>query len=87
MQLFLGVLWFCRGKVGHLDAKYPYDETTLISRRNTFFPATSPRLVIPIGCFQIRLRRITTATIKALTCFWISDLWPEIQATRFAGGR
>jgi hypothetical protein len=40
-----------------------------------------------IGCFQIRLRRITTATIKALMCFCLSGLWPEIQATRFAGGR
>jgi hypothetical protein len=26
----------------------------------------------PIGCFQIRLRRITTAAIKALTCFCLS---------------
>jgi hypothetical protein len=51
---------------------YPYDEMTLISRGNTFFPATSSRLFTPIGCFQIRLRRITTATIKALTCFCLS---------------
>ncbi len=25
-----------------------------------------------IGCFQIRLKRITAATLNALTCFWIS---------------
>ena len=30
-----------------------------------------------IGCFQIRLRRITTATLKALTCFWLP---PPIRA-------
>jgi hypothetical protein len=30
---------------------------------------------------------VTTATIKALRVFWISGLWPEFQATRFAGGR
>jgi len=30
---------------------------------------------------------VTTATIKALAYFWISGLYPEIQATRFAIGR
>jgi hypothetical protein len=48
-----------------------------------------------IGCFQIRLRRITTATIQALTCFCLSPplmagkraRGVQVQATRFAGGR
>jgi hypothetical protein len=40
-----------------------------------------------IGCFKIRLGRIITATIKARMCFCLSGRWPEIQATRFAGGR
>jgi hypothetical protein len=26
-------------------------------------------------------------TLIALTCFWIFGRWPEIQATRTAGGR
>ena len=30
---------------------------------------------------------VTTATIEALSCFGFSGLWPEIQATRFAGVR
>jgi hypothetical protein len=30
-----------------------------------------------LGCFQIRLGRITTATIKALTCFYLS---PPLRA-------
>ncbi len=33
------------------------------------------------------LRPVTTATNKARPCFWFPGLWPEIQATRFAGGR
>ena len=32
------------------------------------------------------LRPVTTATLKALTCFCLFGLWPKIQATRFAGG-
>ena len=40
-----------------------------------------------IDCFQIRLGRITTATIKARMCFCLSGRWSEIQANRFAGGR
>ena len=58
---------------------------------------------IPNGCSPVRhsslfftganrvlcpaIGGITTATIKALTCFWISVLWPEIQTTRLASGR
>ena len=33
------------------------------------------------------LHPVPTATIKALTRFCLSGLWPEIQATRYAGGR
>jgi hypothetical protein len=37
--------------------------------------------------FKSRRGGITTATIKALTCFCLFGLWPKIQATRYAGGR
>jgi len=30
---------------------------------------------------------VTAATIEALACFCFSGLWPQIQTTRFAGGR
>jgi hypothetical protein len=40
-----------------------------------------------LGCFQIRLRQITTAFIEARMCFCLSGFWPEIHDTRFAGGR
>jgi hypothetical protein len=33
------------------------------------------------------LHPVTTATINALTCICFSGLRPEIQATRYAGGR
>jgi hypothetical protein len=33
------------------------------------------------------LHPVTTATIIALTCICFSGLRPEIQATRYAGGR
>jgi hypothetical protein len=44
-------------------------------------------LAVLICCFLIRLRQIITATLKALKRFCLAGPWPEIQATRFAGGR
>jgi hypothetical protein len=28
----------------------------------------------------------TTATVEALSCFFLSGRWPEIQAIRYVGG-
>jgi hypothetical protein len=36
-------------------------------------------------CKPGAMRSVSTATIKAQTCFYFSGLWPEIQATRFLG--
>jgi hypothetical protein len=48
----------------------------------------SPYLLIFLVVFKPGARHpVTTATIKALTCFCLSGLWPEIQATRVAGDR
>jgi hypothetical protein len=51
----------------------------------------SPYLLILLVVFKSRhggtMHPVTTATIKALTCFWLSGLWPESQATRVAGDR
>jgi hypothetical protein len=41
-----------------------------------------------ISCFKPgAMHPVTTATIKALRAFGLSGRWPQIQATRFAGGR
>ena len=41
-----------------------------------------------IGCFKpCAVHPVTTAAIEALRAFCFSGLWPEIQATRLAGGR
>jgi hypothetical protein len=52
---------------------------TVNTIHHIYFKNTSSRL-IAMGLFL-------SVTIKTLTCFRFSDLWPEIQATRYAGGR
>jgi hypothetical protein len=58
------------------------------SSRQKFTQTTEIKDTAVIGCFQPgALHPVTTATIKAQTCFCLFGLWPKIQATRFAGGR